>query len=135
MHSKNKNLCSGYFCSFIPLTFSNSKNNISILNGQYKKQITDELSKYNKDYMNKLGNKCSDIITKHYEKSYETNSMSLVTQKYNPLGKCSELRGSFKYNNLDTHKQVRVSGTEHSHSRSKKEEESRRENSQRYRPQ
>ena len=36
-YNKNKNLCSGYFCSFIPLIDENNNLNISKHNKKYKK--------------------------------------------------------------------------------------------------
>ena len=73
VYSKNKNVCSGYFCSFIPLpnhyNKGTNKNKYNYFlktdNEKYLKQLTNEASKYNKEYINELRLKCSDIIISH----------------------------------------------------------------------
>ena len=128
---KNKNLCSGYFCSFIPLTCKNNNLNISIFKGQYKKQLINEFSKYNKNYMNTLGNKCSDIVNKYFKKHIGSNSRLPVTHKCGHLiysGQNMGLGGTFKYNNIGIHsmnKPIKISGTKHSKSRKSKKSEAR----------
>ena len=78
-YERNKNFCSGYFPSFITLTNSkldlisknNNINNISdnyylkTKNGKYLKQVTNNKSKYNLDYINHLRSNCQEIINKN----------------------------------------------------------------------
>ena len=82
---KNRNLCSGYFCDFIPLVDKNNNLNVPLFEGKYKKLISDELSKYNKNYMDNIGNKCSDIINKFfpdYHLMYYPNLLKTINYNY-----------------------------------------------------
>ena len=70
VYTNNKKLCSGYFCSFIPLTNKNNTLNIPINYNGYKKQVSNECSKYNMNYINKINRRCSDIVKNHFKKSF-----------------------------------------------------------------
>ena len=69
-YSKNKNLCSGYFCSFIPLINNNKSLNIPIYNKKHKKQISNKFGKYNKEYVTKMNRRCIDIVNKFFNDNY-----------------------------------------------------------------
>ena len=54
----NKDLCSIYLCDYLPLT-----NNAQMIN---ELTINDKSSKYSKNYMNDLNNKCLNIRNKFF---------------------------------------------------------------------
>ena len=98
VYVKNKNLCSGYFCSFIPLTFKNNMINIPLYDSYYKKQISNEFSKYNKCYTNKLNSRCSDIVGKHFNKPRTTKIFLGSNLRTQTTQGCKKLTN--KYQNI-----------------------------------
>ena len=81
MYSKNKNICSGYFCSFIPMIDKNNSLNIKFKNGHYLKQISNENSRYNLKYMKDIKERCLDTINKHY-KNPRINNNNFIQHKH-----------------------------------------------------
>ena len=74
VYTRNKNVCSGYFCSFIPISDNNYSLNYSlnIKNNHYLKQISNEYSRYNQSYLNDINERCLDTINKHF-KNHRSN--------------------------------------------------------------
>ena len=95
--------------------------NIPIYDNYYKKQVSNEFSKYNKNYINKINRRCLDIVGKHLNKhripkiSIGSKSRTQITQGYKNLtNKYHNIVGNglYKYNTIGSCSHIKTtSGT------------------------
>ena len=130
IYKKNKNLCSGYFCSLVPLINNNNILNIPIYKKGYKKQISNEFSKYNKNYINKINSRCSEIVDKHFNKPRVPKTFKGSESKTQPTQGHNHLidkvyinktvgSGPYKYNTLGSNSSKQYNNMISGHNRSR----------------
>ena len=140
VYEENKHFCSGYFPSFITLadtkydliSQNNNINNISnnyylkTKGGKYLKQVTNNKSKYNLEYINNLRNTCQGIMNKNLNINSKTfnnnnsinkNNNSDGGNNNNSIGNNNDGGNNINYdNNNNNMKLVSHTGNNHSSS-------------------